>query len=103
MKKKSAIHLCLAGGLVLLIAQLSLLMILLYPYKHHRANLVKDISAIVNITSKLHFSFIAVDSEVLQYHSNQKLKLKKQCLFCEARNPATFVILYRGIRQNVSI
>ena len=103
MKKKSAIHLCLAGGLVLLVAQLSLLMLLLYPYKHHRTNLVKDVSDIANITIKLQHSLIAVDSEVLQYYSNQKLNSKQQCLLCEARNPATFVILYRGIKQSVSM
>ncbi|KAJ9580943.1 hypothetical protein L9F63_023876 [Diploptera punctata] len=100
MKKKSAIHLCLAGGLVLLIAQLSLLMLLLYPYKHHRNNLIKDITVIVNITSKLHFSLIVVDSEVLQHYSNQKLSSKNSCLLCEPRNPATFVIFYKGIRQS---
>ncbi|PSN39877.1 Fukutin [Blattella germanica] len=100
MKKRSAIHICLAGGLVLLTVQLSLLMLLLYPYKHHRTNLLKDVNEVVNITSKLHFSLIAVDKDVLQYYTYQKGSAKKECILCEARHPSTFVILFRGIRQS---
>jgi hypothetical protein len=103
MKKKSAIHLCLVGGLVLLTAQLSLLVLLLYPYNQHRTYFLKDVGALVNITSKLHMSVFAVDSEALQHFTNQKNELRTQCVLCEDRHPATFVTLFRGYKQSVSI
>jgi hypothetical protein len=103
MKKKSAIHLCLVGGLVLLTAQLSLLVLLLYPYSQHHAYFLKDIGTVVNITSKLHMSVFAVDSEALQLFTNQKHERGAQCVLCEARHPATFVTLFRGLKHSVSI
>jgi hypothetical protein len=103
MKKKSAIHLCLVGGLVLLTAQLSLLLLLLYPYNQHRTYFLKDVGAVVNITTKLRMSVFAVDSEALQHFTNQKNGLRTHCVLCEARHPATFVTLFMGFKQSVSI
>jgi hypothetical protein len=103
MKKKSAIHLCLIGGSVLLIAQLSLLGLLLYPHNQHHAYFLKDVETVVNITSKLHMSVFAVDSEALQHFTNQKNGPRMQCVLCGTKHPATFVTLFRGIKQSVSI
>ncbi|XP_069682126.1 ribitol-5-phosphate transferase FKTN-like [Periplaneta americana] len=100
MKKRSAIHICLVGGLILLIAQLGLLVLLLYPYNQHRTYILKDVGTLVNITSKLHMSLFAVDSEVLQNFINTKNEIRKQCILCETRYPATFITLFRGIRQS---
>jgi hypothetical protein len=102
MKKKSAVHLCLLGGTVLLVAQLSLLGLLLYPYNQHNQNLLKDVEAVVNITSKLHMSVFAVDSQVLQ-HLTDRNELRSRCGLCEAKHPATFVTLFTGLKQSVSI
>ncbi|XP_021914627.1 fukutin-like isoform X2 [Zootermopsis nevadensis] len=101
MKKKSAVHLCLVGGLILLTAQLSLLVLLLYPYNQYHIHFLKDVGAFVNISSKLHMSVFVVDSETLQHFINQKNEHKTQCVLCEARHPATFVTLFRGFKQSV--
>jgi hypothetical protein len=103
MKKKSAIHLCLVGGSVLLFAQLILLGLLLYPHNQRDTYFLKDIETVVNITSKLRMSVIAVDSEALQHFSNQKNDIRRQCVLCEAKHPATFVTLFRGLKQSVSM
>jgi uncharacterized membrane protein len=103
MKKKSAIHLCLVGGLTLLVAQLSLLVLLLYPYNQQRIYFLKDVGAVVNITSKLHMPVFAVDTEVLQHFTKQKNDIRTQCVLCKAKHPATFVTLFRGLKESVSI
>jgi hypothetical protein len=103
MKKKSAVHLCLVGGIVLLVAQLSLLGLLLYPYNPHHHTFLKDVEAVVNITSKLHMSVFAVDSQVLQHFTNHENDLRSRCVLCEAKHPATFVTLFTGLKQSVSI
>lgn len=103
MKKKSAIHLCLVGGSVLLIAQLSLLGLLLYPQKQRHTYFLKDVETVVNITSKLRMSVVAVDSEALQHFNDQKNGIRMQCALCETKHPATFVTLFRGLKQSVSI
>jgi len=103
MKKKSAVHLCLLGGTVLLVAQLSLLGLLLYPYNQHHQNFLKDVEAVVNITSKLHMSVFAVDSQVLQHLTYHRNDLRSRCGLCEAKHPATFVTLFTGLKQSVSI
>ena len=103
MKKKSAVHLCLVGGVVLLVAQLSLLGLLLYPYNPHHQNFLKDVEAVVNITSKLRMSVFSVDSQVLQHFTNHRNDLRSRCVLCEAKHPATFVTLFMGLKQSVSI
>lgn len=103
MKKKSAVHLCLLGGTFLLVAQLSLLGLLLYPYNQHHQHFLKDVEAVVNISSKLHMSVFAVDSQVLQHLTNHRNDLRSRCRLCEAKHPATFVTLFTGLKQSVSI
>jgi hypothetical protein len=103
MKKKSAIHLCFAGGSVLLFAQLILLGLLLYPHNQRDTHFLKDIETVVNVSSKLHMSVIAVDSEALQHFTNRKNGIRRQCALCETKHPATFVTLFRGLKQSVSM
>jgi hypothetical protein len=103
MKKRSAVHLCLIGGIVLLVVQLSLLGLLLYPHNPHHQHFLKDVEAVVNITSKLHLSVFTVDREVLQHFTKHRNEMRSRCVLCEAKHPATFVILFTGLKQSVSI
>nr|CAD7417291.1 unnamed protein product [Timema poppensis] len=98
MRRKSALHLCLIGGLILLATQLILLILLLYPRDQHKTFPLEDITTFINITSSFQLPVIMVDSAVLEHHANQKRHVHEPCVLCRAKHPVTFILLYR--REN---
>nr|CAD7445405.1 unnamed protein product [Timema bartmani] len=99
MRRKSAMHLCLIGGLILLATQLILLILLVYPRDQHDETFpLEDIITFINITSNLQLPVIMVDSAVLEHHANQKRRIHEPCVLCRAKHPVTFLLLYR--REN---
>ncbi|KAK7863769.1 hypothetical protein R5R35_009576 [Gryllus longicercus] len=102
MRNRSAIHLCLIVGLVLLVVQLSLLAILLYPFASDDVFPIDDIAAIVNISTKLHSSLLVVDENILHNYVSNKQKVK-YCLFCGVSYPVTFAIFFQGVKHSENL
>ncbi|XP_063216121.1 uncharacterized protein LOC134527394 isoform X2 [Bacillus rossius redtenbacheri] len=65
VRKRSAIHLCLAGGLLLLIAQLALLCVLLRPTARPADFPAADVAALSNTSATLGLHLLLADTRVL--------------------------------------
>ncbi|XP_067002294.1 ribitol-5-phosphate transferase FKTN [Anabrus simplex] len=102
MKNNTALHLCVIAGLILLAAQLSLFALLMYPYNKHSVLPLDDIMGIVNITSKLHLSLLAIDNHILHQYLNHRND-KNVCILCDATYPLTFAVLFRGLKHNENL
>ncbi|KAJ8898420.1 hypothetical protein PR048_003780 [Dryococelus australis] len=92
VRKKSAIHLCLAGGLVLLTVQLMLLGLLLYPQAQPRYFPASDASILANVSDRLGVRVFLVDPQSLQRVSAGRGDRGRTCVSC----PHAFVALLQA-------
>lgn len=103
MKNKSVIHLCLIAGLILLVAQLSLLAVLIFPLEKFQTFPINDLQILVNITSKLNLPILAIDSEILHSVAGKSRQFAKECILCKGKFPITFAVMFRGLESNFGV
>lgn len=99
MRNKSAIHLCLIVGFVVLAVQLILLVILLYPLANDDNFPIDDIAAVVNISAKLQSFLLIADKSILGNHYDNRFK-DQYCVFCGVSYPVTFILFFQGSKHS---